>query len=149
MFLRSLNFADVFYAYQRTTLSTKIWTVFAYILFVYCWTRIILVNNNMWLVALFVKRLSFYEMESMTRVQIWVMLFAFLIVLLTLGKIWIQLFFIHLWVNSRTDRVLLPWYNHRSWRKETLNLNKTRGRMGLAKLFFFKKLYISSNPRPK
>ena len=40
----------------------------------------------------------------------WTRLIAFHIVLITLGKVWIQLFSLQLWVNSRTDWVLLPWW---------------------------------------
>ena len=39
----------------------------------------------------------------------WTRLIAFHIVLIPLGKIWIQLFSLQLWVNSRTDYVLQPW----------------------------------------
>ena len=39
----------------------------------------------------------------------WTRLFAFHIALIPLGKVWIQLFSLQLWVNSRTDWVLQPW----------------------------------------
>ena len=32
--------------------------------------------------------------------------------LIPLGKVWIQLFSLQLWVNSRTDRVLQPWWGN-------------------------------------
>ena len=44
-----------------------------------------------------------YEFKSWTR------LIAFHITLIPLGKVWIQLFSLQLWVNSRTDYVLQPW----------------------------------------
>ena len=44
-----------------------------------------------------------YEFKSWTR------LIAFHIALIPLGKVWIQLFSLQLWVNSRTDCVLQPW----------------------------------------
>ena len=36
-------------------------------------------------------------------------LIAFHIALIPLGKVWIQLFSLQLWINSRADRVLQPW----------------------------------------
>ena len=39
----------------------------------------------------------------------WTRLIAFHIALITLGKVWIQLFPRQLWVNSRTDWVRQPW----------------------------------------
>ena len=39
----------------------------------------------------------------------WTWLIAFHIALIPLGKVWIQLFSLQLWVNSRTDYVLQPW----------------------------------------
>ena len=39
----------------------------------------------------------------------WTRLIAFHIALIPLVKVWIQLFSLQLWVNSRTDRVLQPW----------------------------------------
>ena len=42
----------------------------------------------------------------------WMRLVAFHIALIPLGKVWIQLFSLQLWVNSRTDWVLRPgWGN--------------------------------------
>ena len=42
----------------------------------------------------------------------WTRLIAFQIALISLGKVWIQLFSLQLWVNSRTDCVLQPcWGN--------------------------------------
>ena len=40
----------------------------------------------------------------------WTRLIAFHIALIPLGKVWIQLFSCQLWVNSRTDCVLPPWW---------------------------------------
>ena len=40
----------------------------------------------------------------------WTRLIAFHIALVPLGKVWIQLFSLQLWVNSRADYVLQPWY---------------------------------------
>ena len=42
----------------------------------------------------------------------WTRLIAFHIALIPLGKVWIQLFSFQLWVNSRTDCVLLPWWGN-------------------------------------
>ena len=39
----------------------------------------------------------------------WTRLIAFHIALIPLGKVWIQLFSLQLWVNSRADWVLQPW----------------------------------------
>ena len=44
-----------------------------------------------------------HEFKSLTR------LIAFHIVLIPLGRVWIQLFSLQLWVNSRADWVLQPW----------------------------------------
>ena len=44
-----------------------------------------------------------HEVKSRTR------LIAFRIALIPLGKVWIQLFSLQLWVNNRTDWVLQPW----------------------------------------
>ena len=42
----------------------------------------------------------------------WTMLIAFHIALIPLGKVWIQIFSLQLWVNSRTDWVLQPWWGN-------------------------------------
>ena len=42
----------------------------------------------------------------------WTRLIAFYIALIPLGKVWIQLFSLQLWVNSRTDWVLQPWWGN-------------------------------------
>ena len=42
----------------------------------------------------------------------WTRLIAFHIPLILLGKVWIQLFSLQLWVNSRTDCVLQPWWGN-------------------------------------
>ena len=44
--------------------------------------------------------------------QSWTRLIAFHIALIPLGKVWIQLFSLQLWVNSRTDWVLQPWWGN-------------------------------------
>ena len=41
----------------------------------------------------------------------WTKLIAFHIALIPLGKVWIQLFSLQLWVNSRADWVLQPWWS--------------------------------------
>ena len=53
----------------------------------------------------------------------WTKLIAFHIALIPLGKVWIQLFSLQLWVNSRTDWVLQPWWGNKSTRRKTLNSN--------------------------
>ena len=40
----------------------------------------------------------------------WTRLIAFHIALIPLGKVWIQLFSLQLWVNSRADWVVQPWW---------------------------------------
>ena len=42
----------------------------------------------------------------------WTRLIAFHIALIALGKVWIQLYSLQLWVNSRTDWVLQPWWDN-------------------------------------
>ena len=42
----------------------------------------------------------------------WTWLIAFHIALIPLGKVWIQLFSLQLWVNSRADKVLQPWWGN-------------------------------------
>ena len=53
----------------------------------------------------------------------WTRLIAFHIALIPLGKVWIQLFSLQLWENSRTDWVLQPWWDNYSRRRKTLNSN--------------------------
>ena len=53
-----------------------------------------------------------YRRRKLTRrheFKSWTRLIAFHIALIPLGKVWIQLFSLQLWVNSRTDWVLQPW----------------------------------------
>ena len=42
----------------------------------------------------------------------WTRLIAFHIALIPLGKVWIQLFSLQLWVNSRADKVFQPWWGN-------------------------------------
>ena len=42
----------------------------------------------------------------------WTRLITFHIALIPLGKVWIQLFSLQLWVNNRTDCVLQPWWGN-------------------------------------
>ena len=49
----------------------------------------------------------------------WTRLIAFHKALIPLGKVWIQLFSLQLWVNSKTDRVLQPWWGNSSRRRKT------------------------------
>ena len=51
----------------------------------------------------------------------WTRPIAFHIVLIPLGKVWIQWLSLQLWVNSRADKVLQPWLCNKSRRKKTLN----------------------------
>ena len=53
----------------------------------------------------------------------WTRMIAFHIALIPLGKVLIQLFSLQLWVNSRTDWVLQPWWGNLSRRRKTLNSN--------------------------
>ena len=47
----------------------------------------------------------------------WMRQFAFSIALIPLGNVWIQLFSLKLWVNSRVDCALQPWYSKWIWTK--------------------------------
>ena len=40
----------------------------------------------------------------------WTNLITFHIALIPLGKVWLQIFSLQLWVNSRADKVLQPWW---------------------------------------
>ena len=42
----------------------------------------------------------------------WTRLIAFHIALIPLGSVWIQLFSLQLWVNSRADWILQPWWGN-------------------------------------
>ena len=42
----------------------------------------------------------------------WMRLISFYIALIPLGKVWIQLFSLQLWVNSWADWVLQPWWGN-------------------------------------
>ena len=42
----------------------------------------------------------------------WTRLIAFHIALIPLGKLWIQLFSLQLWINSRADWFLQPWWGN-------------------------------------
>ena len=44
--------------------------------------------------------------------KFWTTLIAFYIALIPLGKVWIQLFSLQLWVNCRADYVLQPWWGN-------------------------------------
>ena len=44
--------------------------------------------------------------------KFWTRLIAFHIALIPLGKVLIQLFSLQLWINSRTDWVLHPWWSN-------------------------------------
>ena len=52
----------------------------------------------------------------------WTRLIAFHIAQILLGKVWIQLFSLQLWVNSRADWVLQPWWGNLSRRRKTVKL---------------------------
>ena len=47
-----------------------------------------------------------HEFKSWTRLNV------FHIALIPLGKVWIQLLSLQLWINSRTDWVLQPWWGN-------------------------------------
>ena len=53
----------------------------------------------------------------------WTRLIAFHIALIPLGKVWIQIFYLQVWVNSRTDWVLHPWWGNKIRRRKSLNSN--------------------------
>ena len=68
--------------------------------------------------------LSSYKMNTATRVQIHGRgCFVFHKALIPLEKAWIQLFSYQLWVNSRADWALHPWYGNQSRKRKTLNSN--------------------------
>ena len=59
--------------------------------------------------------LNGYRRRKLTRrleFKSWTRLIAFHIELISLGKVWIQLFSLQLWVNSRADWVLQPWWGN-------------------------------------
>ena len=58
-----------------------------------------------------------YEFKS------WTKLIAFHIVVIPLGKVWIQLFSFQLWINSRADWTLEHRLGKQSKRRKTQNLN--------------------------
>ena len=53
----------------------------------------------------------------------WTRLITFHIALIPLGKVWIQLFSLQLWVNSRTDWFLQRWWGNLSRRRKYLYPN--------------------------
>ena len=56
-----------------------------------------------------------YSRRKWTRrheIKSWTRLTAFHTALILLGKVWIRLFSLQLWVNSRTDWVLQPWWGN-------------------------------------
>ena len=58
---------------------------------------------------------SGYRCRKWTRqheVKSWTRLIAFHIALIILGKVWIQLFSLQLWVNSRADWILQTWWGN-------------------------------------
>ena len=57
----------------------------------------------------------------------WTRLVHFHIALISLGKVWIQLLSLQLWVNSRADYILQPWWGNYSRRRKTLNSNLLKG----------------------
>ena len=64
-------------------------------------------NINMWC--------NGYRRREWTRrheFKSWTRLIAVHIALIPLGKVWIQLFSLQLWVNSRADLVLRPWWGN-------------------------------------
>ena len=63
----------------------------------------------------------------------WMKLLAFCIELISLRKVWMQLFFLLLWVNSSADWALWFWYGNQSRRK----------------LYVLKTRYVSSTPTTK
>ena len=53
----------------------------------------------------------------------WTSLIPFNEALISLGKVWIQIFSLQLWVNSRADWLLQPWFSNQSRWTKILNLN--------------------------
>ena len=53
----------------------------------------------------------------------WTRLIAFNIALIPLGKVWILLFTLQLWINSKADWVLQPCLGSQSRKKKTVNSN--------------------------
>ena len=53
----------------------------------------------------------------------WTRLIAFPIALIPLGKVWILSFSLQLWINSRSDCFLQPWWGNYFRRRKTLNSN--------------------------
>ena len=66
------------------------------------------VNSSLWMCPW----CNGYRRRKWTRrndFKSWTRFIAFHIALIPLGKVWIQLFSLQLWVNSKTDCVLQPW----------------------------------------
>ena len=70
------------------------------------------------MISFFVRRCPWcngYRRRKWTRrheFKSWTKLITFHIVLIPLGKVWIQLFSLQLWVNSRADWILQPWWGN-------------------------------------
>ena len=65
--------------------------------------------------------MSSAEIDTATRVQTWMKLFAFHKALITLEKVQDELFSLQLWVNSRADWAIYLWYGDQSKSRKSLN----------------------------
>ena len=82
-------------------------------------------NYLQWLCSLVTWCNGYHQRKWLWQMEFksWTSLFTFLIPLISLGKVWILLFAFQLWVNSKADWVLEPWYGNWSRRRKTLNSN--------------------------
>ena len=65
--------------------------------------------------VLVIKWCNGYSRREWTRwheFKSWIALITFHIALIPSGNVWIQLFSLQLWVNSRTDWILHPWWGN-------------------------------------
>ena len=108
------------YAIKPNQIKAKFWMIIEHIGFALpnSWRNLIM-QKTPWPIfsILFWRcpRCNGYRRRKRTRrheFKSWTKLIAFHIALIPLGKVWIQLFSIQLWVNSRADWVLQPWWGN-------------------------------------
>ena len=86
--------------YKHTHTHTHIYVYMYIYIYIYIWDDLGGACGNGYRRRKWTRR---HEFKSWTR------LIAFHIALIPLGKVWIQLFSVQLWVNSRADYVRQPW----------------------------------------
>ena len=80
--------------------------IYIYICYIYIYIYIIYMIKCLYLFK------NLYGRTWQHKFKSWSSLIAFHIALIPLGKVWIQLFSLQLWVNSRADWVLQPWWGN-------------------------------------